>query len=325
MFTMKNKWILFSYSIPAANAKARMRTWRRISATGAAQLKTGLQILPHREELMETITWLIGEVNSLGGEAVALQCLQVEGMSDQQIEALFQAQVDPEFEQIQLEAQALLPTAGALGTGDDLKEASTTLRKLRKRCEAVRERDFFPSGAAAKTLKVLDSIAEQLRRPERAMVSAAQLDISRFQGRVWVTRARPYIDRLGSAWLIRRFIDPRASFRFLLPGQTANLEQGELPFDMAIGDFTHRGELITFEVLLGDFALGDQVLSKMAELVKAIDVQDGPLPEDAALLKTLVDGLITFAGDDHQLLEKARLLFDALYAGYAKKMQNAAT
>lgn len=324
MFTMKNKWILFSYSIPAANAKARMRTWRRISATGAAQLKTGLQILPHREELLETITWLIGEVNSLGGEAVALQCLQVEGMSDQQIEALFQAQVDPEFEQIQLEAQALLPTAGALGTGDDLKEASTTLRKLRKRCEAVRERDFFPSGAAAKTLKVLDTIAEQLRRPERAMVSAAQLDISRFQGRVWVTRARPYIDRLGSAWLIQRFIDPQARFRFLLPGQTANLEQGELSFDMAIGDFTHRGELITFEVLLGDFALGDQVLSKMAELVKAIDVQDGPLPEDAALLKTLVDGLITFAGDDHQLLEKARLLFDALYAGYAKKLQGVA-
>lgn len=318
---MKNKWILFSYSIPAANAKARMRTWRRISATGAAQLKTGLQILPHREELMEAITWLIGEVNSLGGEAVALQCQQVEGMSDEQIEVLFQAQVDQEFSQIQLEAQALLPTAGTLETGDDIKEASTALRKLRKRCEAVRERDFFPSGAAAKTLKVLDSIAEQLRRPERAMVSAAQFDISQFQGRVWVTRARPYIDRLGSAWLIQRFIDPQASFRFLLPGQTANLEQGELPFDMAIGDFTHRGELITFEVLLGDFALGDQVLSKMAELVKAVDVQDGPLPEDAALLKTLLDGLITLASDDHQLLEKARLLLDALYAGYAKTAQ----
>ena len=318
---MKNKWILFSYSIPAANAKARMRTWRRISATGAAQLKTGLQILPHREELMEAITWLIGEVNSLGGEAVALHCQQVEGMSDEQIEVLFQVQVDQEFSQIQLEAQALLPTTGTLETGDDLKEASMALRKLRKRCEAVRERDFFPSGAAAKTLKVLDSIAEQLRRPERAMVSAAQLDISQFQGRVWVTRARPYIDRLGSAWLIQRFIDPQASFRFLLPGQTANLEQGELPFDMAIGDFTHRGELITFEVLLGDFALGDQVLSKMAELVKAIDIQDGPLPEDAALLKTLLDGLITLASDDHQLLEKARLLLDALYAGYAKTAQ----
>jgi hypothetical protein len=100
------------------------------------------------------------------------------------------------------------------------------------------------------------------------------------------------------------------------------LKQGELPFDMAIGDFTHRGELITFEVLLGDFAISDPTLCKMAELVKAIDVQEGPLPEDAALLKTLVDGLITFAGDDHQLLEKARLLFDALHAGYAKILRS---
>lgn len=319
MFTMKNKWILFSYSIPAANAKARMRIWRRISATGAAQLKTGLQILPHREELLESITWLIGEVNGLGGEAIALRCDAVEGMADQRIERLFQVQVDREYEQIQNEAKELLPNGEALGGGGDLKEALTALRKLQKRCEAVRERDFFPSGAAAKTLKVLDSIAEQLRRPERGMVSAVRLDNSQFQGRLWVTRARPYIDRLGSAWLIQRFIDPRASFRFLLPGQTANLEQGELPFDMAIGDFTHRGELITFEVLLGDFALVDPTLGKIADLVKAIDVQDGPLPEDAALLKTLLDGLVTLAGDDHQLLEQARLLFDVLYAGFAKK------
>jgi hypothetical protein len=317
---MKNKWILFSYSIPAANAKARMRTWRRISATGAVQLKTGLQILPYRDELMENITWLIGEVNSLGGEAVALQCLQVEGMSDEQIEELFQGQVDPEFLQIQLEAKALLPSTDTVGAEGDIKEASTALRKLRKRCEAVRERDFFPSGAAAKTLKVLDSIAEQLRRPERGLVSAVRLDASQFQGRVWVTRARPYIDRLGSAWLIQRYIDPRARFRFLLAGQTANLEQGEVPFDMALGEFTHKGELITFEVLIRDFALHDPALGKLSELVKAIDVQEGDLPEDAALLKTLVDGLVTLAGDDQQLLEKARLLFDALHAGYAKNV-----
>ena len=120
-----------------------MRTWRRISATGAAQLKTGLQILPNREDLMENITWLIGEVNSLGGEAIALQCAQVEGMADQQIEQLFQAQVDPEFEQIQIEAKTLLTTADTLGDGGNVKELSATLRKLRKRCEAVRERDFF--------------------------------------------------------------------------------------------------------------------------------------------------------------------------------------
>jgi hypothetical protein len=322
---MKNKWILFSYSIPATNAKARMRTWRRISATGAAQLKTGLQILPNREDLMENITWLIGEVNSLGGEAIALQCTQVEGMADQQIEQLFQAQVDPEFDQIQAEATALLATADSQGDGWNVKELSAALRKLRKRCEAVRERDFFPSGAAAKTLKALDSISERLRRPEQAEVSTARLDRSHYQGRTWVTRARPYIDRLGSAWLILRFIDPQARFRFLLAGERPNLDQGELPFDMAMGDFTHQGELITFEVLIRDFALDQPGLSKMSELVKYIDVQESALPDDASLFKTLLDGLVAISRDDHQLLERAQLLFDALHAGYAKRVQGETT
>lgn len=298
-----------------------MRTWRRISATGAAQLKTGLQILPYREDLQENITWLIGEVTALGGEAIALQCARVEGMAEQQIEQLFQAQVDPEFEQIQAEARALLATADAQGEGVNVKELSAALRKLRKRCEAVRERDFFPSGAAAKTLKVLDSISERLRRPEQTDLPVARLDRSHYQGRTWVTRARPYIDRLGSAWLIRRFIDPQARFRFLLAGETAHLHQGELPFDMAMGDFTHQGELITFEVLLRDFALHDLVLAKIGELVKYIDIQEDALPEDAVLLKTMLDGLVGLTADDHQLLDRASLLFDALHAGYAKAVQ----
>ncbi len=319
MFIMNNKWILFSYSIPAANAKARMRIWRRLAATGAAQLKTGLQILPNREELLENVTWLIGEVNSLGGEAIAVQCAQLEGMTDRQIEQVFQAQVDAEYEQIRSEAMALPATAEVVTDGEKLKELTTALRKLRRRCEAVRERDFFPSGAAAKTLKALDAVADRLlRRREHADLPTPRFDRSHYRGRTWVTRARPYIDRLGSAWLIQRFIDPQAGFRFLQAGETARLDRGEVPFDMAQGDFTHQGERITFEVLLRDFALQDPALVKIGELVKHIDVQEGPLPEDAALLKTLLDGFVALISDDDQLLAQGRGLFDALYAGYAK-------
>ena len=144
-----------------------MRIWRRISAIGAVQLKTGLQILPHREELMENITWMIGEVKASGGEALALQCAQVEGMADEQIEQLFQAQVDQEFAQIQAEAKGLLTTADGAAEGENARELARALRKLGKRCEAVRQRDFFPSGTAARTLNVLDSIAARLRRPDQ--------------------------------------------------------------------------------------------------------------------------------------------------------------
>lgn len=316
-----NKWIVFSYTVPAADARARMRVWRRVSAIGAVQLKTGLQVLPCREDLLEQIGWLIGEVNNLGGEAVAMQCQQVEGMADPQIERLFQAQVDAEFTGIQEEAKALLTTGDTLAGAPDVQAVSAALRKLGKRCEAVRERDFFPSGAAAKTLSVLDAIAEHLRRPPVAAAPSLRLDPADFRGRTWVTRARPYIDRLGSAWLIRRFIDSSARFRFLLAGETPALEQGELPYDMAIGDFTHRGEMITFEVLINDFGLKEPALARMSELVHHIDVQDGALPDDAALFKTMLDGLIAGGFDDHALLERALLLFDLLYAGFNKVLQ----
>lgn len=317
MFTMKSIWIIFSYTVPAADARARMRIWRRVTAIGAVQLKTGLQILPYRDDLLENIIWLIGEVNNQGGEAIAVQCQKVEGMTDSQIEQLFQAQVEPEFSQIQEEAKAMLATAESV---DDqgIKELSMALRKLRRRCEAIRERDFFPSGAAAKTLRVLDTISERLRRPEILASASPRPDPAQFQGRTWVTRARPYIDRLGSAWLIHRFIDSRARFHFLAAGQMPDIEAGEVPYDMAVGDFTHRGEQITFEVLINDFGLGDPSLAKMSDLVRSIDVQEGTLPDDAKLFKTMLDGLIAGGLDDHALLERARLLFDLLYAGFNK-------
>lgn len=315
---MNEKWILFSYSIPAVNAKARMRIWRRISASGAAPLKTGLQILPNRVDLLENITWLIGEVNALGGEAIAIQCTRVEGMTDHQIKQLFQAQIAPEFARIQAEARELSAVAPRQLTADDgAKERAAALRKLRKRCEALRERDFFPSGAAAKTLALLDAAGDKLRNPDLAALQPTH-DRGAYQNRIWATRAHPYIDRLSSFWLVRRFIDPQAAIRFLQPDETPAAD--EIPFDLSGAEFSHQGELITFEVMARGFGLLDSPTAKISELIKCIDVQEGALPDDAALLKTLLDGLIALSDDDHQLLERALLLFDALHAGFAQPL-----
>jgi len=317
---MKDKWILFSYSIPATNAKARMRIWRRISASGAVQLKTGLQILPNRDDLLENITWLIGEVNALGGEALAIQCARIEGMEDDQIEKLFQVQIDQEFLQIQTEARELLAETTPPVADEKAKEFSSALRKLRKRCEALQTLDFFPSGSAVKTLTVLDAVSEKLRSKGNASAPPALFDRSAYQGRIWVTRAHPYIDRLSSAWLVTRFIDAEAQFRFLQPRENAAIEKREVPFDIKDGEFTHKGELITFEVMTRGFGLLDSALIKISELVRCIDIQEGTtLPDDASLLKTLIDGLVAISANDHELLERALLVFDALYAGFSIK------
>ncbi|WP_167496594.1 chromate resistance protein ChrB domain-containing protein [Desulfopila sp. IMCC35006] len=317
---MKNKWILFSYSVPSSNAKARMRIWRRISAAGAVQLKTGLQILPDRDDLLENMTWLIGEVNSLGGEALAVQCAQIEGMEDDQIEKLFQAQLDPEYLHIQAEARSLLTPPELPLLEDRTKELSAILRKLRKRCEALQSRDFFPSGAASKTLAVLDATSARLLKSEAAVAPVTAVARSQYQSKTWVTRAQPYIDRLSSSWLISRFIDDNPRFRFLEADEKAKTSAGEIPFDIAGADFSHQGALITFEVMARDFDLLHPAIIKMAELVHFIDVQeDAVLPDDAALLKNIIDGLVAISSSDHQLLTNALLVFDALYAAFSKK------
>jgi len=323
---MNEKWILFSYSVPAANAKARMRIWRRISACGAVQLKTGLQILPNRDDLLESITWLIGEVKALGGEAIAMQCSRVEGMEDEQIERLFQGQIDQEFLQIQVEVRELLAAPIPAESNDQVKELLPPLRKLRKRCESLHSRDFFPSGAAVKTLALLDAASEKLRRTDTVLSLIVSFDRAGYQGRIWVTRIHPYIDRLSSAWLISRFIDAQAQFRFLEPGEKAVIEKGEIPFDIAGAEFSHQGELITFEVMACGFDLLDPAIMKISELVRCIDIQEGTiLPDDAALLKNILDGLIAISTSDHQLLDRALLIFDALHAGYSQKNLGAVT
>jgi hypothetical protein len=319
-FIMNEKWILFSYSVPAANAKARMRVWRRIAACGAVQLKTGLQILPNRDDLFESITWLIGEVNTLGGEAIAIQCSRIEGMEDDQIEKLFQNQIDQDFFQIQTETREFLAAMSHHLSDEQFKEYMLALRKLRKRSDSLQNRDFFPSGAAVKTIAILDSASEKLRGMGKAPAPAVIVDRSFYQGRTWVTRAHPYIDRLSSAWLISRFIDTQARFRFLKPGEKAVREKREIPFDISGAEFSHRGELITFEIMASDFNVLDPAVLKIGELVRFIDIQEGEtLPDDAGLLANLLDGLITISTSDHQVLDRALLIFDALYAGYSQK------
>jgi hypothetical protein len=322
MFTMNDKWILFSYSVPATNPKARMRIWRRISASGAVQLKTGLQVLPNREDLLENITWLIGQVQSLGGEALAIQCARVEGMPDEQIEKLFQAQIDPEFAQIQAEARAVMEASGHEQNDDRGNEYLLAMRKLRKRYESLQSRDFFPSGASSKARAMLDAAEEKVRTINSRSTPVSSYDRTAYQGRIWVTRAHPYIDRLSSFWLIRRFVDANATIRFLQAGETPDLESGEVPFDMVGAEFSHQGELITFEVMARGFALFDGPVVKIGHLVRFIDIQEGPtLPDDAGLLKTLIDGLVAITSDDHHLMEQALVLFDALHAGYANTLK----
>ena len=200
------------------------------------------------------------------------------------------------------------------------RELQAGLKKFTRKYQAIREIDFFPSGQGERTAMLLASLEERRQILSGATVKPTPAPIVKkedYQGKTWVTRKRPYIDRLASFWLVRRCIDPDAKLTFISPREKMRQDPELVYFDMAGAEFTHREGLITFEVLAVTFGLEDRGLAHLAGLVRAVDLkEDLGVNEEAKTLKDLMDGLLTITPDDHELVGRALFLFDALYATY---------
>jgi len=314
------KWLLFSYSLPSGKPKARVGVWRKLHGLGAIQLKTSIHILPATEVLYERLMWLTGEVEDAGGEAAFFRCSGIENIADEKIERQFRLQSEKAYREVLGKCREL---AGTLEKGPapaQEKKIKTELRKLRKRFETLQEIDHFPGKNRAAALSALENLFEHVRILREDGGLPPKLQARDYSRRTWVTRSDPYVDRLGSYWLIKRFIDPQASFRFMDGAEATGLAGPEIGYDMREAQFTHKGELITFEVLMRSFGLQGAPFTRIGELVRHIDVEDGPsLPDDAILLKSIVDGLVSLHGDDIERSEAAMAVFDALYADLSRK------
>ena len=319
-----NGWLAFSYSVPAAKPTLRVKVWRRLNAVGAVQLKTALYLLPHRESCLEHFHWLIGEIEAEGGEALLLECLKVGSLEDEEVRALFRGQRDGEYRSLQHEvAERRQRIAGSGGRDVQMaREARTFARKAAKRLSAIRAIDYFPSGRGEEVAAEIEALLEGVRAEGGgARGVAGALRVEEYAGRTWVTRERPYVDRLASFWLISRFIDLKALVRFVPHRPALRKAAGEVSFDIQGGDFSHRDGKVTFEVLIEDFGLAWPGLTRLAALVRDIDLAgESPegLSDEAGLLKDVLDGLVRVSADDQRLLERALFLFDALYATYSK-------
>ena len=199
----------------------------------------------------------------------------------------------------------------------------TYLRRAERRLAALADIDFFPSGRGEVLRVALEGLGSALLDPTQPEAEAS-CQPGDYSGRTWVTREHPYIDRLASFWLVRRRIDQGAKIRFL--ARDEDIPQGGefISFDMPGADFTHRGGLVSFEVLAQDFGVRDTAVRRLMGVVKAIDLADdtgegGGMPAEARAVKDVLDGLVKISANDSELLERAMLLFDALAAAYAKK------
>lgn len=315
------RWLLLIHQIPPRPSYLRVKVGRRLQSLGAVAVKNSVYVLPRSEQALEDFQWVRQEIVAGRGDASVCEARFVEGLSDGAVEALFHAARDADYELLAREVrrvQGALTRRGRKMAGSG-EPSTAALARLQKRLGDIAAIDFFGASGRAAAESLLASVEASLRPPRSAAEVIARVAPGDVRGRTWVTRGGVQVDRIASAWLIRRFVDPEARFKFVRgPKHAATL--GELRFDMFEAEFTHEGELCTFEVLRQRFGLEDAALSPIAEIVHDLDLKDGKFarPEAAGLDRVLA-GIALRHRDDESRLQDGGAVFDSLYEYFKRK------
>ncbi|MFH1115597.1 MAG: chromate resistance protein ChrB domain-containing protein [Pseudomonadota bacterium] len=321
----EGKWLLLIHQIPPKPGYLRVKIWRRLQALGAVAIKNSVYVIPRNEQTLEDFQWVLREIVQAGAEASICAASFIEGLTDEQVETLFRTARDADYAEITEEAKTVLDAAppSASMTDEDRSELETSLTRLNKRFSVVANLDFFGAAGreAASTLleKIEFRLAEARTRSDAEPKVVDTSDITQFRGRTWVTRKGVYVDRIACAWLIRRFIDPDGSFRFVSE-RGYRPKAGELRFDMFEGKFTHTGDLCSFEVLVQRFAVQDKALAEIGKIVHDLDLKEAKFkrPETAGV-SALLDGIVASRKPDDARLDRGSALFDDLYEYFRRK------
>ncbi|KML17142.1 MULTISPECIES: chromate resistance protein ChrB domain-containing protein [Burkholderia] len=307
-------WSLLVLTLPTENATARMRFWRALKAKGCAVLRDGVYLLPQTEAHEETLRELAGAIAESGGAAHLLRTPSLDRSQEQEFRALFDRADD-----YATFTRALADVRKTLD-GQSAAELTRLLRRLRKDLDAIRAIDYFPGDSATRAEVALQDFGALVDtvlspgEPHAADRVIRPLSIGEYQGRAWATRQRMWVDRVASAWLIRRFIDAQA--RFIWLASPADCPADALGFDFDGATFTHVGERVTFEVLLASFGLDkDPALMRVGEIVHALDV-GGPAAPEAVGFEAVMAGTRQRTENDDQLLEQMGAVLDSLYAHF---------
>ena len=271
------RWLLLIHQIPPKPDYFRVKIGRRLARVGAVAIKNSVYVMPDTEQAMEDLQWILREIVDGGGEASISRSTFVDGLTDGEIVGFFHEARSRDYDEIIADARASIKAMASRRklTPEERASAEGSIAKLRRRVIGLAKIDFFGAPGRDITRQVLDDLEAKLR-PEAEEPSARNqpLGEERPRGRTWVTRQDIFVDRIASAWLIRRFIDPEAHFQYVAP-QGYRPKRGELRFDMFEGEYTHEGDRCTFETLLRRFELDDPALTGIAELVHDIDLSDG--------------------------------------------------
>ena len=310
----KAPWLLLIHQLPAKPAYARVKVWRRVQALGAVIVKNAVYALPSNEETQEDFAWLAREIVELGGEALVCEAELVEGLTDTELSQMFVAQRNEDYARLADEACGLVQRLEG-GTADgELADIATQAGRLRKQLSEVAAIDFFEADGRETAERIFRRLESHLQQGSDAMTpQQGKFAAPSADSKVWVTREHVQIDRIASAWLIRRFVDPAARFKFV-PGRSYVPRAGEVRFDMFEGEYTHEGDRCTFEVLLLRAGLDDPALGAIGEIIHDIDLKDGKYGrEETAGIRTVMSGIAAAHRDDEQRLARGAAVLDDLY------------
>jgi len=314
----KARWLLLVHQLPKDPAYLRVKIGRRLAHVGAVALKSSVYVLPAKERTLEDFQWVRREVLEGGGEATVVEAAFVEGMTDVELEGRFREEKDRAYQELIDAARALVPARRKRALRPD--ERATLIAQIAqidRRLQEVVVTDFF--GASGR--EVLGGLLKGLREragPEREVVPEPPKRPVR--GATWVTRTGIHVDRIASAWLVKRFIDPEATFEFV-PAKGYAPKDGEIRFDMFEAEYSHEGDRCTFETLLARFGVEEPGLAAIGEVVHDIDVKDGKFgrPETPGVAACIL-GICRGSPEDAARLARGSDLFEGLLAYFSRRV-----
>jgi hypothetical protein len=301
----KLTWLLLLLRLPATHKAERVAIWRKLKRFGAIQIQTSTYVLPDEPALYELFQWLTQEIRSAGGDATLVRAREIEGLPNEKLIELFNTARAKEYATLRESLRGALShrrkTRTSPAVGDNLD-------RVRKQFREIRQTDFFNCPRA----QDVEMLLRKMEGTQPVEASVSKVATRDYRGRNWVTRPRPEIDRVGSAWLIRKFIDPKAKFIF---AKRIPANGRAVSFDMLDAEFSHHGEDCTFETLLKRFRIQDKAAHKIGEMIHDADLDDEKFQRTECIgIDRVLKGWAREGISDQEILRHGLQCFDGLYA-----------
>ena len=319
---LDGRWLLLIHQVPPKPDYLRVKIWRRLQRLGAVPVKNSVYVLPKSDQTQEDFQWVLREVVESGGDASLCEARFVDGLSDDEVIQMFRSAREDDYQEISRQLERLTTSFAKKTKLDDAsrKRLAVELERFHKRMAEIAAIDFFNASGRETAERLIFNLDTRLQEDSPAGKAAkAKQQLRDFQDRTWVTRKGIHVDRMASAWLIRRFIDPNARFKFV-PAKGYKTQPEEIRFDMYEAEFTHEGDRCTFEVLIERLGLSDPGLGPIAEIVHDIDLKDGKFArEETPGIDRIIAGIAMANKDDEARLARGSAIFEDLYEYFRRK------